>query len=67
MPKQRYDATKIYAAIQAVVEKRQPKAQVARDAGVFARGADAVARRRDRADPARQQQRLLPGQRDGLV
>ncbi len=34
MPKQRYDATKIYSAIQAVVEKRQPKAQVARDAGV---------------------------------
>ncbi len=43
------------------------KAQHAGDPAAVARHADAAWRRRDRAHPARQQQRLLPGRRDQLV
>ena len=41
-----------------------PDAQLAGDAAAVARHADAAGRRRVRAHPGRQQQRLLPGQRD---
>ncbi len=43
---------------------RAPEAQPAGDAAAVAGRADAARRRRDRAHPARQQQRVLPGQRD---
>ena len=46
---------------------RAPEAQPAGDAPGFPRHADAARRRRVRAQPAGQQQRLLPGQRDQLV
>ena len=45
---------------------RAAEAQPAGDAAAVAGGADAERRRRDRAHAARQQQRLLPGQRDLL-
>ncbi len=48
-------------------DQRAPRAadaQLPRDALPLAGRADAARRRRDRADAARQQQRLLPGQRD---
>ena len=44
-----------------------PAAQLPGHAVPLAGHADAARRRRDRADPARQQQRLVPGQRDLLV
>ena len=47
--------------------RRAPAAQLPRHAAALAGRADAARRRRDRAHPARQQQRLLPGQRDLLV
>ena len=43
-----------------------PEAQPAGDAAAVAGRADAAGRRRDGQHPARQQQRLLPGQRDRL-
>ena len=46
---------------------RAAAAQLARDAAPLAGGADAARRRRARADAARQQQRLVPGQRDLVV
>ena len=46
---------------------RPPAAQLPRDAVPLPGRADAARRRRDRPHPARQQQRLLPGQRDLLV
>ena len=46
---------------------RAPDAQLPRDALPLPGRADAARRRRDRAHAARQQQRLLPGQRDLLV
>ena len=45
---------------------RSAKAQHAGEPAVVARGADAARRRRDRAQPAGQQQRLLPRQRNLL-
>ena len=45
---------------------RAADAQLPGDAAALARHADDLRRRRDRAHPARQQQRLLPGQRDQL-
>ena len=45
---------------------RQRQKKLARDAPVEPGNADAYRRRRVRADSARQQQRLLPGQRDQL-
>ncbi len=45
---------------------RAPEAQPARDAAPVAGRADAARRRRDRPHAGRQQQRLLPGQRDQL-
>ena len=44
--------------------RRAPAAQLARDAAAVAGHADAAGRRRARPHAARQQQRLLPGQRD---
>ncbi len=46
---------------------RAPEAQLPRHAAPLAGRADAVRRRRDRPHPGRQQQRLLPGQRDQLA
>ena len=45
---------------------RAPEAQLPRQPAVLARHADDPGRRRVRPHPARQQQRLLPGQRDQL-
>ena len=46
---------------------RAPAAQLHRDAAAVPGRADAAGRRRDRPHAARQQQRLVPGQRDLLV
>ena len=46
---------------------RAAEAQSARHAAAVAGDADAAGRRRDRPHPGRQQQRLLPGQRDDLA
>ena len=46
---------------------RAAEAQPPGDAAALAGRADALRRRRDRPHPARQQQRLLPGQRDHLA
>ena len=46
---------------------RAPAAQLPRHAALLAGRADAARRRRDRAHAGRQQQRLVPGQRDLLV
>ena len=46
---------------------RAAEAQLPGDAALLAGRADDLRRRRDRPHPARQQQRLLPGQRDQLV
>ena len=47
--------------------RAQPAAQLPRHAAALPGRADAARRRRDRPHPARQQQRLLPGQRALLV
>ena len=46
---------------------RAPDAQLSRHADAFTGRSHDLRRRRDRTHPARQQQRLLPGQRDQLV
>ena len=50
-----------------VAAREQTQAQLPGHAAPLAGRADALRRRRDRPHPARQQQRLLPGQRDQLV
>ena len=50
-----------------VALRAPPAAELPRDAAPLAGRADAPRRRRDRPHPARQQQRVLPGQRDLVV